>query len=858
MQLKRFNKILEAVEVRVQQEVSALLGADFILIGRLREPVSKTQAFEGLKGKQVCARIDIAGDQSGAGCLLVGIKDAIRLGGTLIMLPDAELDEVIGREEYSEELADSYGEIANIVAGAFTSDFEELFPTPCRFIRKEQEIIVPAKVEGDSDQPVANQMYLMMSSAMALEGRQLGELVMLLPAETFGLELAEEGAGATPAAASEAAATGKPAPAPQEAPAAPASPAATAEKPAQPAASPDPPAPAAGGARPDPVKQKKKIDRLLEECRARMETEIAALLSVDISLDDLDNRLLGKEEFFTDAVSGRQILTNMAVVGAVEEKASLVIGIKEAIYLGGVLIMLPPAELDSVANAQEFGEDSRDAYGEVANIISGVYTAVFEEQYNEKLRFIKKDLQEVVPAKVVAASDEPIADRLYYVSSMSVNLQGRQLGKMQMLFPAAMFGLEPVAPAAVAEPAPQPAASAPASGEQAGEQAGAPAAAAAPAPAAPGPSAAELAKQKKRLDAILENCRQRMAEEVGAMLGADILLSGLENSLVSKDDFFADQVTGKQIIANFDIVGELSGCGYLTVSLRDAIRIGGMLIMLPEQELEAVVNREEFGEDSQDAYGEIANIIAGSYTGIFEEEYSRKIRFVRNEVNEVVPAKVAILSDKPFPNGDYYLSRMDLAIDGVEFGRISLLLPADVFGLEWLRQPEPEAVPVAAAAAPAAPGYAAAPAPAEVGDAGSAAGVAAAAPGSAAAGAPPPDPEILLVGDDFVEAARIAAVLDELGYVVRTLSFKDPLHGHIPGRLRAVYLVMREVNEQSFGMAIKISSSCSLPLIAAGPEWTKSKVIKAVRYGVNDILLTPAGREEIADNVRNNLLRQAA
>ena len=40
--------------------------------------------------------------------LLVGIKDAIRLGGTLIMLPDLELQEVIGREEYREEVEDSF------------------------------------------------------------------------------------------------------------------------------------------------------------------------------------------------------------------------------------------------------------------------------------------------------------------------------------------------------------------------------------------------------------------------------------------------------------------------------------------------------------------------------------------------------------------------------------------------------------------------------------------------------------------------------------------------------------------------------------------------------------------------------
>ncbi|HSL39295.1 MAG TPA: hypothetical protein VK857_02900, partial [Desulforhopalus sp.] len=76
--------------------------------------------------------------------------------------------------------------------------------------------------------------------------------------------------------------------------------------------------------------------------------------------------------------------------------------------------------------------------------------------------------------------------------------------------------------------------------------------------------------------------------------------------------------------------------------------------------------------------------------------------------------------------------------------------------------------------------------------------------------------------------------------------------------LKAVYLVMREVNEQVFGVAIRISTASSLPLIAAGPAWTKGKVIKAVRYGVSDILLTPASREDIAENVRNNLLQMAA
>ncbi len=158
-QQKRINKVLEAVEARVQNEVGTLLGADFTLIGGERTLVSKEAAFDNLQGKQICAQMDITGEITGKGCLLIGIKDGIRLGGTLIMLPSAELEEVIGREEYSEELEDSYGEIANIIAGSFTKDFEEMYPKSCRFVRKEQKVIIPAKVDVGSDSPVENQTY---------------------------------------------------------------------------------------------------------------------------------------------------------------------------------------------------------------------------------------------------------------------------------------------------------------------------------------------------------------------------------------------------------------------------------------------------------------------------------------------------------------------------------------------------------------------------------------------------------------------------------------------------------------------------------------------------------------------------
>jgi chemotaxis protein CheY-P-specific phosphatase CheC len=828
-QQERINKIIEAVEARIQDEVGALLGADFSLISGDRELVGKESAFESRQGKQICAKMDITGEITGKGCLLMGVKDAIRLGGTLIMLPAGELEEVIGREEYSEEIEDSYGEIANIIAGSFTKDFEEMYPKSCRFVRKEQEVIVPAKVDVEAESPVENQLYYQVSSFMVLDGRQMGDMVMLMPAATFGLKEQEKAetldvTSDIPQAVDKKNVSKEKKDSDLEF-----------EEPtvnnqvSEPSSIPEPLPKPHVGPKFDAVKHKKKVNNLLIECQKKMETEVAALLGVDITMSEPENQLLSKEEFFNDHASGRQILTTMEVTGEVQGKSYLAINIKDAIHLGGILIMLPPAELENVIQENDFSEDSHDAYGEIANIISGVYTAVFEEQYSQKLRFIRKELQEIVTAKVDTASDEPFPDINYYTSSISMAVGGKPLGSMHMLFPAEMLRLDSPKPKVEPETLPKTGQSASAAGK--------------PEKGVAATSQIDIKRQKTRVDKVLAACCQKMADEVSALLGTDVKLTNLENMLVSKEEFFFDEVSGKQVIADMDVVGDLEGKSYLSVSLRDAIRVGGALIMLPAAELESVIAEEEFSDDAQDAYGEIANIIAGVCTAVFEEQYTKQIRFVKNELQQVAPMKVDIEADEPIPDQDYYLSRMDLTLGDLGLGKVNILFPADLLQLGGLRR---GSVPV------------------DEGESASFGQVTAAQEKTGGEHAARVEennhktPDILVVGDDEAEAAKIADVLENSGYSVKTLSFKDNLHNYIPGNLKAIYLVMKAVNEQAFGVAIKVSSACSVPLIAAGPGWTRTKVIKAVKYGVQDILLTPASETDIEESVNNNLLELAA
>ena len=844
-QQKRIDKIIQAVEARIQDEVGALLGAEFVLDSGARKVAGKAEIFEGLLGKQICAHLEIIGDVSGKGHLLMGIKDAIRLGGTLIMLPDSELQEVIGREEYREEIEDSYGEIANIVAGSITKDFEQMYPKPCRFIRKEQEIVVPAKVDLESDLPIGNHRFYLAPFTMFLDGRQLGQLVLLLPAASFGLEQAPV---EKPLATRE---ENQQKPVPGE----------TGERPERTAgpvagaAAADPPKTAKSPPKVDFDKQRKRIDRLLTECHKRLTSEVGALLGVDVFLDDPDNRIISKEEFFAEHAAGKQVIADMEVVGDLQDTCYLAVGLKDAIHLGGILIMLPPTELANVIAEEDFTDDTTDAYGEVANIVSGVYTAVFEEQYHKKLRFIRKQLKQVVPLKVETASDEPIPDRLYYSCRMALTVEGKALGDVSMLFPTDLLQLEMPQAEAVAPKteAVAPQADAPGGGDVVAEreqplpaQQDMPVAEK-PAKKAPqvSPGAREaLDKHRKRVDRLLATCRERMQGEISALLGLDVQLTNQVNTVIGKESFFTDFVAGKQVIADMDVLGDLAGKCHLIVNLRDAIRIGGALIMLPTSELESVVAEEEFSEDTQDAYGEIANIVAGVYTGVFEEEYTKRLRFVKKDLHQVVPLKVDIEAEQPFPNDEYYLSTMNLTIDDIVLGKVNVVFPLELLQLEGLRTKSAAADDdfseegAAFQAEPLVPE-------------GDSPGVEAQQPRAAS-------PDILLVGDDEKEAGKIGVVLRDMGYTVKSLTFKDNIHNYLPGQVKAIYLVMHDVNEQAFGVAIKVSSACSLPLIAAGPGWTRSKVIKAVKYGVRDILLTPAMREDIEENVTNNLLELAA
>jgi chemotaxis protein CheY-P-specific phosphatase CheC len=331
--------------------------------------------------------------------------------------------------------------------------------------------------------------------------------------------------------------------------------------------------------------------------------------------------------------------------------------------------------------------------------------------------------------------------------------------------------------------------------------------------------------EQEVIDKVLEFARTKIDADVSGLLGVQLTTANPDARLFSKADFFGS--VDKKVLTRMRVEGEMAGEAFIAVSLRDAILLGGTLIMLPEGEIGKHINNEIFGEDESDAFGEIANIIAGVYSSGFEELYPQKIRVFKSDIEVVEPHKVDIASDLPFPDQVYYVSSSAMQIDGNKLGALEILLPAELFGLAEPEHPpaeEPEAQPAVAGGS-------------------ASAAVEAGKPSEACSSL------VLVIADlDNADGPVFVETLQSCGYTVESMTFADNVKDVLQETgARGVFLVLSEVTDKGVADIIKTKSACgsASPLIAAGPRWTRSTVLQAVKYGACDIVVTPPLPDEI-------------
>lgn len=567
--------------------------------------------------------------------------------------------------------------------------------------------------------------------------------------------------------------------------------------------------------------------------------EIGALLGAPIEFTGHKLQILSKDKLL-EVNRGRSVLSTMVVSGDADGEAFIITDLKDSVILGGTLIMLPREQIEENCKQRKFGGEAADAFGEVANIIAGVYTTVFLENHPKNYHFKRTAVEDFVPAQVDPNSDEPFPAGEYIYSSCSINLEGYELHNLEVIVPAPLLGEATTEQntEAVAEAM-----------EPAVNQTETPAETEAP-EIEPEDAAEEPAEQEDDLvatetvDRVLKAAMQQCAEEIGSMLGIELEIDGLSTRYTSKKEFFAKP--GKKSIATEMLVsGDNEGVAYFLTDLKDAIYLAGTMIMLPADEMEQHIRAGEFGEDEADAFGEVANIVSGGLVQNFDEMYPRQFHLKKGKQELFTPTKVQPDDPTPFPPGEYYIVSGTLNCTERELNEISFICPVEL--LHMVPRPTESGWGTPAASEDS-----------STTATGTATGATASSPEATAAKetVAAEIPEVVVVVCDDPPSGSV--FMDSLSKTEReTIVFgsADSFNELRNKTVLGTFFVMDAVNEQSFATMIKIRAEVpqTSPLIVAGPQWTRSDVLKAVRYGASDIILTPASSEEICEKTESNL-----
>ena len=599
------------------------------------------------------------------------------------------------------------------------------------------------------------------------------------------------------------------------------------------------------------------VESVFNTILEQLADEVGALLGAPIAFAEHQLQIITKDNLLKVS-RGRSVLSTMTVSGDNSGEAFIITDLKDSVILGGTLIMLPAEQIEENCKQRQFGGEAADAYGEVANIIAGVYTSVFLDLHPDNYHFKRTSVEDFVPTQVDPASDTPFPPGEYIYSCCNMQLDGFDLHNLEIIVPASLLG-EGSQPEAQdnpdkdndnsEEPTAAPDTDTASTDNSTKEETPA------TEPEEPEEPADDLVT-KDTVDRVLIAAMTQCAEEIGAMLGLELEVEGLTCQYTSKKEFFARP--GKKTIATQMIVsGDSEGSAYFLTNLKDAIYFAGTMIMLPADEIESHIKSGEFGEDEQDAFAEVANIISGGLVQNFDEMYPHKFHLKKGEQELYTPTKVKIEEATPFPPGEYYIVTGTLSCDDRDLSDISFICPVDLLHME----PRPTDT---AWGAPSASEDTPTPAEAETTteqEQTSSEKPATTTPVSSTEGAKPASAAatkpsvIVIISDDTAMQTHFSTSLQQDDHEILTFNTGDSFNDLRQKNVVGTFFVMAKVDEQSFATIIKISSELpqKSPLIVAGPQWTRSQVLTAVRYGATDIMVTPASEQEICEKAQTNL-----
>jgi len=325
-----------------------------------------------------------------------------------------------------------------------------------------------------------------------------------------------------------------------------------------------------------------------------------------------------------------------------------------------------------------------------------------------------------------------------------------------------------------------------------------------------------------KLQKMLLAALNQAALDGGMLLGHDLTVKENEFSDWGKQDY-VKKVEDASFIVGVRSQEDYEGIFYLVITLRDAIVLGSLLLGVPPARVSEKKKLAILEPDDVDAFNEFTNQVIGSFNSVFKPTLPKKVHLKLLESNKFIPGSDEVNSDLPFPDGEYFLCRVEMGIPQQDLDRIDILIPSHLASYFDLQENSGElpAEPVA-----------------EVEEENSSEHF------SASAGH-----TVLILEDNSDDRLFFQETLSSNEIDTMSAPLDSDLNDFFSNRsIKAVLLGANDLNDRELSICIKIkaiSTGSSVPVIMCASEWTRTDVLKALKYGASDIMIKPCSGDEL-------------
>jgi len=340
---------------------------------------------------------------------------------------------------------------------------------------------------------------------------------------------------------------------------------------------------------------------------------------------------------------------------------------------------------------------------------------------------------------------------------------------------------------------------------------------------------------------MLETALKQAGEESGMLLGQELSIELSDSLSTSKTAYFGG-LDDSCFVLGIDSGEAYGGQFYLMFLLRDAIVMSSILLGIPPARIQEKKRLSIIENDDIDAFSEIANMVNGALNTVFQGTLPNKVRLKLLSPKKFIPDVDTLDAEEPLPDGDYLMFRSKMEMPGQELSHLDVLIPV---ALGNLYDPQPEE----AVEAPAAGEAQGADGGADVagGEQGETSSVDAAASGTAGVDS------IVVLEDNEEQRQQMVDLVSFTGFQVAEGTLNADIKELFAGRnVKLVIIGSQDADDRELAVCIKVNAirqDFPLPIIMSAECWTRTAVLKALKYGARDIIIKPFNSDDVTSKV---------